>query len=168
VICLEGRPKAIKLIPDRGHDPGQNDNAPDFWSLFPVPAAWSISAWSVPVEDCLLCLYLRTTPVRVAYSIRGVLPVLVIRLQAVPVSIQNIDRIITGVVVKPCSRVSVDTGTYGHGRPVEILDSSHAAGHKTDMNHPGYGLPWRSQKATQLPRPKPLRSGCLSVPSLPL
>ena len=63
-----------------------------------------------------------------------VLPALVDRLQAIPVGIQDIGRIVTSVVVKPCSRLSVVAGTRRHGCPVEGMDLRLTAGHESNMN----------------------------------
>src|SRR5260221_10517232 len=72
-----------------------------------------------------------------------VLPALVDRLQAIPVGIQDIGRIVTRVVVKPCPRLSVVAGTRRHCCPVEGMDLRLTAGHESNMN----GLRFRAPLA---------------------
>src|SRR5258706_14229162 len=69
------------------------------------------------------------------------LPALVNRLEAIPVGIQDIGRIVTRVVVKPCSRLSVVAGARRHGCLVERLDLRLTAGHESNMNCSRFRFP---------------------------
>ena len=96
------------------------------------------------------------------------LPTLVDRLEAVAVGIENVRGIVARIVIQARAWLTVISRASPHRCVVERIHPGLALGDKSDSAALASALPCLSQKKTRPSRPKPLRSGCPSGPSLPL
>src|SRR5258708_35669831 len=68
------------------------------------------------------------------------LPAVVDRLDAVPVGIENVRSVITGIVIQARAGLAVVGRARRHCRLVERVHLGLAPGDKTDMRSPGVGI----------------------------